>query len=123
MAHLLAKCKKAHTDAESVIALLVSIIVETMLGSDAADTLSKVPSSNDKISRRIEDLSSDINDQIREHFDVQGQDDELPQLWALQVDESTDSTRKAHLFAFIRLVKKRVVCKPMLILQRVKYHY
>ena len=104
-AHLLAKRKKAHTDAESVIAPSLSIIVEIMLGSDAADTVNKVPLSNDPISRRIEDLFSDINDQIREHFDVQGQDDELPQLWTLQVDESTDSTGKAHLLAFIRFVK------------------
>ena len=76
VAHLLAKRKKAHTDADSVIAPSVSNIVETI----AADTVSKVPLSNDTISIRIEDLSSDINDQIREHFDVQGQDDELPQL-------------------------------------------
>ena len=76
MADLLTKRKKAHTDAESVIAPSVSITVETMLGSNAADTISKVPLSNDTISRRIEDLSSDKNDQICEHFDVQGQDDE-----------------------------------------------
>ena len=105
MAHLLAKRKKAHTDAEPVIAPSVSIIVETMHGCDAANRVSKVTISNDTISRNIEDLSSDINDQIREHFDVQGQDDELPQLWALQVDESTDTTGKAHLSAFIRFVK------------------
>ena len=105
MVHLLAKRKKAYTDAESVIAPSVSIIVETVLGSDAADTVSKVPLSNDTTLRRIEDLSSDINDQIRKHFDVQGQDDELPQLWALQVNESTDSTGKEHLFAFIKFVK------------------
>ena len=105
VAHLLAKRKKAHADTESVIAPSVSIIVETMLGSDAADTVSKVPISNGTISKRIEDLSSDINDQIREHFDKQGQDDELPQLWTLQVDESTDSTGKSHLFAFIRFIK------------------
>ena len=65
VAYLLAKRKKAHTDAESVIAPSVSIIVETMLGSDAADAVSKVPLSNDTISRKIEDLPSDINDQIR----------------------------------------------------------
>ena len=46
-------------------------------------------------------LSSDINNHSREHFDVQGQDDELPQLWALQVDNSADGTGKAHLFVFI----------------------
>ena len=43
VAHSLAKRKKAHTDAESVIVPSVSIIVETMLGNDAADTVSKVP--------------------------------------------------------------------------------
>ena len=46
-----------------------------------------------------------VNDQIREHFDVQGQDGKLSQLWALQVDESTDSSGKVHLFAFIRFVE------------------
>ena len=105
MAHLLAKRKKAQTDAESVIAPSVSIIVETMLGSDAADTVSKVLLSNDTISRRIEDLSSDINDKIREHFDVQGQDDKLLQLLSLQVDETTDVQEKRTFFAFIRFVK------------------
>ena len=70
VAHLLAKREKAHTDAESVIAPSVSIIVETMLGSNAAGTVSKVPLSSDTISRRIKDLFLDINNQIREHFDV-----------------------------------------------------
>ena len=72
-----------------------------MLGSDAANTVSKVLLSNDIILRRIEA----INDQMHQYFDVQGQDDELPQLWALQVDESTDSAGKVHLFTFIRFVK------------------
>ena len=120
VAHLLAKCKKAHTDTESVIAPSVSIIVETMLGSYAADTISKFPLSNDTISRRIEDLSLDINDQICEHFDVQGQDDNLSKLWALQVDESTDSSLKEHLFAFIRFVKNRSFVNQCLFCKELK---
>ena len=56
VAHLLAKRKMAHTDAESIIAPSLSIIVETMLGSDAADMVGKIPVSNDTITRRIEDL-------------------------------------------------------------------
>ena len=62
VAHLLEKRKKAHTDVEPVIAPSVSIIVETMLGSDAAAKVSKVPLSNDTISKRIENLFSYIND-------------------------------------------------------------
>ena len=116
VAHLLAKRKKSQTNAESVIAPSV----ESMLGSDCADTVSKVPLSNDTISRKIEDLSSDINDQICKHFDEQGQDDELPQLWALHVDEFTDSTEKAHLFAFIRFVKNRSFANQCLFCKELK---
>ena len=91
-----------------------------MLESDAADTVSKVPLSNDTISRRIEDLSSNIMNQFREHFDVQGRDDELSQLWALQVDDSTDSTRKAHLFSFIRFVKNESFVNQCLFCKELK---
>lgn len=55
VAHLLAKRKKAHTEAESVIAPALGIIVETMLGSEAAEKVRKVPLSNNTIARRIED--------------------------------------------------------------------
>ena len=73
--------------------------------------------SNDKIVRRIEDLSTDLKNQIREHFIVT--ENELSGLWALQVDESTDRTGKAHLLAFIRfvqdlrLVNKLLLCKEL----------
>ena len=120
VAHLLAKRKKAHTDTKSVVAPSVSIIVEIILRSYAADTVSKVPLSNDTISKRIEDLSSDINDQICEHFNVQGQDDELPQFWALQVDEFTDSTGNTHLFAFIRFVKNESFVNQCLFCKELK---
>ena len=39
VAQLLAKRKKAHTDAESVIAPVLAIVVETVLGIDAAKKL------------------------------------------------------------------------------------
>uniref|UniRef100_A0A8C4XCW1 Uncharacterized protein n=1 Tax=Erpetoichthys calabaricus TaxID=27687 RepID=A0A8C4XCW1_ERPCA len=103
VAQLLAKRKKAHTEAESVIAPALAIAVETILGPDAAEKVKKVPLSNDTISRRIEDLSSDLQDQICEHFDAP--DDEVSLLWSLQVDESTDVSGKAQLLAFIRFIK------------------
>lgn len=100
VAQLIAKRKKAHTDAESIIAPAVAIIVETMLGKEATEKVKKVPLSNDTISRRIEDLSSDLKKQIVEHFE--SHDSEL---WSLQIDESTDISGKAQLLAFIRFVK------------------
>lgn len=103
VAQLLAKRKKAHTDAESVIAPALAIVVETVLGFDAAEKVKRVPLSNDTISRRIEDLSSDLKDQICEHFEAP--DDEMSLLWSLQVDESTDISSKAQLLAFIRFIK------------------
>ena len=43
VAQLLAKCKKAHTEAESVIALALAIVVETILGPDAAEKATESP--------------------------------------------------------------------------------
>lgn len=66
---MLAKQKKAHTDAESLIAPALIIAAETMLGTDAAEKMKQIPLSNDTMSRRIEDLSSDIKDQVRKNFE------------------------------------------------------
>ena len=112
VAHLLAKRKKAHTDAESVIAPASAIVVEEILGTTAAQKVRRVPLSNDTISRRIKDLSTDLQDQIREHFIVT--ENELSVLWALQVDESTDRTGKAHLLAFIRFTKNLKLVNELL---------
>ena len=115
MAHLLTKRKKAHTDAESVIAPSLAIFVEEILGTAAAEKVRRVSLSNDTISRRIEELSTDLKDQIREHFIVT--ENELSGLWALPIDESTDLTGKAHLLALapfikdLKLVNELLFCK------------
>lgn len=102
VAQLLAKRKKAHSEGETIIAPALAIVVETILGPEAAEKVKKVPLSNDTMSRRIEDLSSDLKDQIRENFEMEL---ESKVLWSLQVDESTDICGKAHLLAFIRFIK------------------
>ena len=48
--------KKAHTDAESVIAPPLAIVVEEILGTAAAEKVRRVPLSNNTISRRIRRL-------------------------------------------------------------------
>ena len=116
VAHLLTKRKKAHTGAESVIAPASAIVVEEILGTAAAKKVCRVRLSNDTISRRIEDLSTDLKDQIRKHFVTEN---ELSGLWALQGDESMDRTGNAHLLAFIwfikgrKLVNESLLCKKL----------
>ena len=97
---MIAKRKKAHTEAEVLIAPALAIIVETMLGSEAAQKIKTVPLSDSTISRRIEEISSDLQDEVCEHF-------ETPEdkLWALQIDESVDISGKAQVLAFIRFIK------------------
>ena len=85
-----------------------------MLGSATAEKVRRVPLSNDTISRRIENLSSDLKDEVRRYFVEK--EDELSVLWTLQFDESTDRTGKAHLLAFIRFIKDRemvMLCKEL----------
>ena len=81
VAQLLAKRKKPHTEAESVIAQDSAIDVETILAPNATEKVMRVPLSNDTTSRRIEDLSSDLKDQICENY--KAPDDKVCLLWSL----------------------------------------
>ncbi|XP_076820931.1 protein FAM200C-like [Clavelina lepadiformis] len=117
VAHLLAKRKKA-TDAESVIGPALAIIVEEMLGTAAAEKVEGVPLSDNTISRSIEELSSDLKDQVRERFVAT--DNELSVLWSLQVDESTDRTGKSHLLAFIRFINNKTLVNQCLFCKELK---
>ena len=101
----MAKKKKPHTDAESIILPALEIAVETMISHEAVEQIKHIPLSADTISRRIQDMSRDVIDQLREHFIIT--EDEMDKLWALQIDESTDISNKAQLLAFIRVVRNK----------------
>ncbi|XP_068208551.1 zinc finger BED domain-containing protein 5-like [Palaemon carinicauda] len=60
VAELIAKKMKPHTTGEEIIGPACNIIVETMLGKEAQEQISKVPLSNNTISRRISERSKDI---------------------------------------------------------------
>jgi hypothetical protein len=106
ISHLIVKNKKPHTDGEKIILPALLIATKTMLSDEAAETVKQIPLSDSTVSRRILDMSEDIDNQVKEQF--RGQD-ELENLWAFQSDESTDISNKAQLMAFIRFNKNGVL--------------
>ncbi len=81
VAELVAKKMKSHTIAESLIMPACKIIVRTMLGEEAECEVSKVPVSDNTISRRVDDLSNNISGILSEILQNNN--------FALQVDETT----------------------------------
>ncbi len=56
VAELVARTMKSHTTAERIIMPASKITVRTMLGEEAESELTKVPVSDNTISRRVDDL-------------------------------------------------------------------
>jgi hypothetical protein len=66
VAHRIAKCKEPLTSAEELILPAAVDMVNIMIGESTGKPLSKVPLSNNTISRRIEHIAEDLNDQLIE---------------------------------------------------------
>jgi predicted transcriptional regulator len=66
VAHRIAKCKKLDTIAEELILPAAVDMVNIMITESARKLLSKVPLSNNTISRRIQHIAEDLNDQLIE---------------------------------------------------------
>jgi len=84
-----------HSIAEDVMLPACKEIVKSMLGDNAE--ISLVPFPNDTVSRRIGDMSSDIQCHVREKLSDS-------RLFALHVDESTDISKKCQLLSYIRFI-------------------
>ena len=112
VAELIAKQMKPHTIAEKLILPACRIIVKTMIGAQAEQELSKIPLSDNIISRRIHHMSVDIERSVCESF-------KSSNVYAIQVYESVDIGRKAQLVAFIRylcddkIVDQFLCCKEL----------
>jgi hypothetical protein len=58
-----------------------------------------VPLSADIIAPRIQEISDEIDHQLTQHF--ADNQEPISKLWALQIDESTDISKKAQLLAYL----------------------
>lgn len=106
VAHRIAKCKKPHTIAEELILPAAVDMVSLMIGESAGKLLSKVPLSNNTISRRIHDIAEDLNDQLIEK--LKGKE------FGLQLDEATDSNSDAHLICYVRFIDGNKIVEELL---------
>ena len=101
---------KSHVIAESVILPACQQIVRIMFGEEAVSELSKIPLSDNTISRRIHDMSENIECNIKSTILKH-------KLFALQVDESTDIIGKVQLLVFFRFIDDESIVKDFLCCQ------
>jgi hypothetical protein len=114
VAYLIAKNKKPYTIGENLIKPCALQMVEVVLGKQQRKQIAEIPLSNDAISSRILNMSTDVLDEImEEHKKVT-----LP--FGLKLDESIDEAKCSQLLAFVRYATETCIkeeflfCEPLL---------
>ncbi|XP_025423626.1 zinc finger MYM-type protein 6-like [Sipha flava] len=97
VAFRIAKCKKSYNIGETLIKPCLLDVTSELLGPSAAKKMNDLPLSNDTISKRIIDISVDIEEQIIDKI-------KLSKWFSIQLDESTDVSQKAILLCYVRFI-------------------
>ena len=95
VAYRVAKAGKPHTIAENLILLAALDMVEIIVSKQEANKFKKIQLSDNTISRRINDMAKDIQEQVVEKL-------KNSQHFALQFDGSTDVSDCAQFVVFVR---------------------
>lgn len=109
VAEMIAVQLKPHTIitlAESLIIPACCEIVKIMFGDEATKEIMKIPRSNDTIKNRIKIMSDDIEKTIADKLSKRH--------FALQIDESTDISGKAHILGFVRFIHENEIVNQFL---------
>jgi len=93
----IAKSKKPHNIAESLILPAAIEMCREMCRGVVADKLKMIPVLNDTIHRRISNAANDVKDQLVKRI-------LLARKFAIQLDEPTDVAGHAQLIAYVRYI-------------------
>ena len=93
----IAKAKKPHTIAEELMLPCAKDVNRILIGKEAERKLNILSLSDNKVQRRISQMSEDIKNQIIHPI-------KLPGSFALQLDETTDVSSCAQLIAFVSYI-------------------
>jgi len=112
ISYRIAKSGKNHTISENLILPSIKDAVSCMFEKDYVNKINSIPLSNDTVSRRIKDISNDIEETL-----LKGINDS--QLFSIQVDESTDVAQLDVLLVIARYLKENesveglLLCHPL----------
>ncbi|XP_064120707.1 zinc finger MYM-type protein 6-like [Macrobrachium nipponense] len=106
IANLIAKAGKPHTIGESLIMPAVAVVLSTVMNQSPQEVTSVIPLSNSSVSRRIDEMASDVENQLISKLQVND--------FSLQLDESTLPDNSALLMAFVRFLDVDEICQEML---------
>ena len=110
----IAKAKKPHTIAEELLLPATKDIVRVMLGAEYINKLNTISLSNNTVSRRIDDMSADIMEQV-----IQEMKSAPLGIFSIQLDESTDVANSSQLLVYVRYIYEGdfkdefLFCKPL----------
>jgi hypothetical protein len=107
IAQLIAKKEKAHDIGKKIILPACKEIVEVILGSEAAEEISKVPLSNDTVHRRVAEMSTDTENNVLGKLQTNTN-------FCFQLDEITNVSGKAQLISFVRFVEGPEIIEQLL---------
>ena len=111
----IAKQKKAHTIGEKLILPVMKEVVKVMIGHRESEKLNSISLSDNTAKRRIEDMSSDVLNQIVKQV-------KASPFYAIQLDESTDVASQPQLSVFIRYVNNEEISEDMLFCKALPLH-
>ena len=93
---LIAKCGQPHSVGERLIKPALSIFARTVLQDKTDSTVDTIPLSNDSVRRRIEEMASDVEQQLVIKL--------REKKFTVQLDESTVRNSEALLMAYVRFI-------------------